>query len=331
MPEVTTAPTAAPAPAAPPPADPTDGLGPSDADLIKAYNDRQAAAQPPQDVTTPKTEAAAPPVQPAAPGGAETPPPAPVALEARLAELAASASRDIQAQLEQKRAAQAKDAELAAVKAELEALRAGLREDPLSVVSKEAGYDFEALARRAVGQGTPESVEVRRIREEVAQLKAAREAEAKAAQEAAVARQQAELRDRWRAAIIPALEQKRESFRHVLAMMEPDELRDAVSTVVQRVYDGSGGARVLSVEEAASLLEQQAQQRLERIRPLVQPVTQPAAGSPSNPTQPVQAPRTGLTNQLTQATPTEIDPEDISDAALTARAIQFARARGLAK
>jgi hypothetical protein len=322
-----------PAPATPAPAAPelVEGAA-ADAAAIAAWEAKKPPAPEPAQAATPPAASAAPA---AAPVG-ETPSPAlegagkdGKTLEQRIQEYANSAARDVQEQLQRKRDAEATAAKAKAAEDRLAELEAKLREDPMSVISAH-GWDFEALAKRAIGEGTPESVEVRRVREDITKLRAERDAELRTQREAAErADQERQVRE-WRAGIVPALKSKEGQFRHVLALMEPGELEDAVQTVVQRVYQGSGGARVLSVEEAASLLEQQAQQRFERIRTLVPTSAQPAPSQASNVQTTPPAPRAAsLTNELTQHTPTDLDSDDLSDAALDARARAWAKQRGL--
>lgn len=299
----------------------TSEFGPSDADIIAAHRAKEAsaAAVPPagsQEAPGTQTATVATPDPSAAPGGAEA---ASDQLDARMRAYVDRQAQDTLERLEVKRAAQEAEARAKAAEERFQALQNRLREDPLTVTQEVAGYDFEALARRAATGSQPQSVEIARVKAEVAELKARAAADAQAAERARAEAQAAAELATWRAGVVPALEAKRDSYRHLLAVMEPGEVVNAVQSVVAQVYTNSGGTRVLGVEEAASLLEQQAKQRIERIRPLVTTAT-PSAQS----TQQSQAPRSpvpGLTNAVTQSTQAPPgDPEDLSDAALNARA-----------
>jgi hypothetical protein len=295
-------------------------LGPTDAQLIEAYNAKKAS--PP--------DGAPPPAPPASPAATATPEPVvqpdarDLSLDHRIREYVDAHARETMSNVEAKRAQDALRAERDSLRAEMERLRKALREDPLAVTAAE-GWDFEALARKAVGSGTPESVEVKRVRSETDALRA----ELAQMRQEQVAAQNERDRQAWRSSIQPTLSAQPEAFKHVLALMDAQELQDATESVVRRVYEGSGGVRVLSIQEAAALLESQAKQRIERIRPLVtaaappSPTTTPAASVPGPST-----PR-GLTNTVTQAAPVDFDPADLSDAALNARALAFARSKGI--
>ena len=331
-PTPTAAPAAPEAPAAPASATPNisvdDGMGPSDAVILaklQAARDATGAPTLPQEATQPPA-ATTPAATPAAdatgqlslPAVDVAPPASPDPIDERIRAYVARQAEDQAAKTKVNAEREAERAELARLKK----LEQRLREDPLSV-NREAGWDFESLARVAVGEATPGGVEINRLRADIAAIKAEAAATV-AATRAESERLQTEANlAKWQASVMPTLQAKPEAFKHALAIMDPTELVTAVQDVVTRVYTGSGGTRILGIEEAASLLEQQAKARVERIRPLVNvaPVQQPPAARQS-PAPPVA----GLTNRQTQASPTPPDPDDLSDEALTKRALAYGQA-----
>lgn len=338
-------PPAASAPAAPPgPPPPMPHVehgpppGPSDADIIAEWGPKLAAAKDAAVVASappPAAPAAPSPTAdiPAPPPSADVPPPAATpsvvpdgqnvtppadplaALDARMA---AYVERQATGVLEAVRLKQERDAlqaERDRLKAESDAFQERLLLDPLAAVKERTGEDFEALANRAVKANSPELRAVAALQAEVAKLRQESEAARQAAQAAEVQRQV----DAFRASVMPALEAKRAEYPTLLALMDGGEVATAVHGLVQSTYHQSNGARLLSIPEAAALLEASAKQRLERIRPLVTAAAPPPTPPKPTPTKPA-APK-GLTNTVTQAAPSApAGDDDLSDEALTAKA-----------
>lgn len=224
--------------------------------------------------------------------------------------------RQHQSRLEQRLAAiEAENKELRAFK---DGIRGRLKEDPLAVVAEE-GWDAEALAGAMVGAKNPEKVAMRQLQAELKALKAEREAEreqARAAAEEAQARATAakNVAEYKARAVHAPLKAKESEYLYLIA--EHDTLEGAVDRVyseMDRIWRERG--QEVPADAVAKVLNEQAKKRFEVISGKVKTPAAAVAAPPK------PKPKT-LSNNLTQA---HSDDDDLSDAALTRKAIEFAR------
>ncbi|HEX2612575.1 MAG TPA: hypothetical protein VHO02_03160 [Fibrobacteria bacterium] len=273
------------------------------------------------------TEEAAPAAKPAADAA---PAPAADPLEALAPKpdaAAAEAARIealVQKQLEARQAQSKFEARLAALEAENATLKGKLgklKDEPLSVLEEE-GWDPEALAGAMVGNKNPIEVKYRQAMAAIKRLEDERKAEREAAQarEAeASARAQAErsIAAYIESKVAPVIKGKESEYKHLVA--EHDGAEGAVRAVYAKL-DALWRERnqEFPADAVAKHLEAEAKKRFEAIRDKVMgPNAASAAGTKPKPKT--------LSNSLTQATTVEADDDDLSDEALTKKAIEFAR------
>lgn len=267
-----------------------------------------AAAKPAATGATPEPTAAADPAADAA-----------AAEAARIEALVAKQleTRQHQTRMEQRLAAI--EAENAALKSKVSDYQVKLKDNPLEVLEAE-GWDPEALAGAMVGQKNPLEVKLKQAMRAIEALKAEREAETRSAREAREAaeaqatavKQANDYRD---AKVTPALKAGESKYIHFITDVGGVE---QAAQIVYQELDRRWRAenREYPADAVAALFEAQAKKRFEAIRDKV--MTSPAAVAGAKP-----KPKT-LTNNLTQ-TGTTTDDDDLSDEALTKKAIEYAR------
>lgn len=251
------------------------------------------------------------------PGALAVPAPDAAALEA--ARIEALVSR----QLENRQATSRMEARLAALEAENATMRGKLgklKDSPLEVLEAE-GWDPENIAAAMVGQKNPTEVKLRQAMAAIAALKAEREAEVQTAKEAreqaaADATAQANIAAYVEAKVAPALKAGESKYIHLIAE------HGGHDGATKRVYGEMDRLwrerqQEFPAEAVAAHLEALAKKRFEAIRDKV--MTSPAAGATAKP-----KPKPTLTNNLTQAGAAG-DDDDLSDEALTKKAIEYAR------
>jgi hypothetical protein len=219
----------------------------------------------------------------------------------------------------------------AAAEAKAEALRQKLRTTPLEALQEE-GLDFEALTSMAVGGKTPAEVEMRRLQArldayEAQGRKAAEEAQARAnqeAQERAAAQQVAQYKATQIAPKVKAMAGELKAHRAAVRAALSDDgitvdgaqldaaLVETVYHEMNRHYQVHGEAPEVSAVVA------QLEARAKRLK------TSLDAEFVTSPAQPTQKPKpAAVNNRTTPSKPASDEPDDLSDEALTRKAIEY--------